>query len=132
MPDTMCTCPNPWSRPSSSPSSRPWPAGRRQASVFILDTLFIGGIKFVLRRVAEAVDAQMNDVDTLRQELLAAQMRVELGEMTEAEFAEIEGALLARLREIQERAHEEGGDAVRIVGVDVSVHDGVDDEPSDA
>ena len=99
--------------------------------MIVLDTLLIGGIKFVLRRIAEAVDAQLNDVDTLRQELLAAQMRVELGEMTDAEFAEIERALLARLREIQERAREEGAGA-RIAGVDVSVRDGVDDEPSDA
>ena len=99
--------------------------------MIVLDTLLIGGIKFVLRRIAEAVDAQLNDVDTLRQELLAAQMRVELGEMSDAEFAEIEAALLARLREIQMRAREEGedgeGGAVRITGVDVSVR-GVDDE----
>ena len=100
--------------------------------MIVLDTLLIGGIKFVLRRIAEAVDAQLNDVDTLRQELLAAQMRVELGEMSDAQFAEVEGALLARLREIQERAREEGGDAMRIAGVDVSFRDGVDDEPSDA
>jgi Gas vesicle protein G len=100
--------------------------------VIVLDTLLIGGIKFVLRRIAEAVDAQLNDVDTLRQELLAAQMRVELGEMSDAEFAEIEGVLLARLREIQARAREDGGDAVRIAGVDVSVRDGVDDASRDA
>ena len=100
--------------------------------MIVLDTLLIGGIKFVLRRIAEAVDAQLNDVDTLRQELLAAQMRVELGEMSDAEFAEIESALLARLREIQARAREDGGGAVRIAGVDVSVRDGVDDQPRDA
>jgi hypothetical protein len=100
--------------------------------VIVLDTLLIGGIKFVLRRIAEAVDAQLNDVDTLRQELLAAQMRVELGEMSEAEFAEVEAALLARLREIQTRAREDGeGGAVRITGVDVSVRDGVDDESAE-
>ena len=58
--------------------------------MIVLDTLLIGGIKFVLRRIVEAVDAQLNDVDTLRQELLAAQMRVELGEMSDAEFAEVE------------------------------------------
>jgi hypothetical protein len=102
--------------------------------VIVLDTLLIGGIKFVLRRIAEAVDAQLNDVDTLRQELLAAQMRVELGEMSDAEFAEIEAALLARLREIQMRAREEAedgeGGAVRITGVDVSVR-GVDDESAE-
>ena len=99
--------------------------------MIVLDTLLIGGIKFVLRRIAEAVDAQLNDVDTLRQELLAAQMRVELGEMTDAEFAEIEAALLARLRETQTRAREDGEGAVRITGVDVSVREGADDESAE-
>ena len=75
--------------------------GRAGTAVIVLDTLLIGGIKFVLRRIVEAVDAELNDVDTLREELLAAQMRVELGEMSDEQFAEIEGELLARIREIQ-------------------------------
>lgn len=105
--------------------------------MFILDTLFIGGIKFVLRRVAEAVDAQMNDVDTLRQELLAAQMRVELGEMTEAEFAALEADVVARMREIREAQEAEAGvdGPVQITGIDVSTDLGdrghIDDESPD-
>ena len=39
----------------------------------------------------------------LREELLAAQMRRELGEISEEEFADIEKDLLARIREIRER-----------------------------
>jgi hypothetical protein len=101
--------------------------------VFILDTLFIGGIKFVLRRVAEAVDAEMNDVDTLRQELLAAQMRVELGEMTEAEFAALEAEVLARLREIREAQEAEAGASggMQITGIDISIAGDVEDESPD-
>jgi len=71
--------------------------------VIILDTLLIGGIKFVFRKLAEAVDAQLNDDTVLREELLAAQMRLELGEIDDAQFAEIERELLQRLREIRER-----------------------------
>jgi hypothetical protein len=97
--------------------------------VLILDTLVIGGIKFVLRRIAEAVDAQLNDVDVLREELLAAQMRLELGEMTEAEFAAVERDLLARMREIRERMTGEVTGPVRITGLDVSVADDVDRSP---
>ena len=52
--------------------------------MIILDSLLIGGIKFVLDKVASAVDEEMNDERSLREELLAAQMRVELGEMDEA------------------------------------------------
>ena len=97
--------------------------------MIILDTLVIGGIKFVLRRIAEAVDAQMNDVDALREELLAAQMRFELGEMSAGEFATLERDLLTRLREIRERAAEDSEDSgpMRITGIDVSVAD--DDSP---
>jgi hypothetical protein len=99
--------------------------------MIILDTLVIGGIKFVLRRLAEAVDAQMNDVDALREELLAAQMRVELGEMTPAQFAQVEADLLARIREIR-AGGDEGDDAgpLRITGIDVSIADDVDDDRS--
>lgn len=71
--------------------------------MIILDTLLIGGIKFVFRKLAEAVDAQLNDDTVLREELLAAQMRLELGEIDDAQFAEIERELLQRLREIRER-----------------------------
>jgi hypothetical protein len=100
--------------------------------VIILDTLVIGGLKFVLRRIAEAVDTQLNDVEALREDLLAAQMRLELGEMSQAEFAAVEAELLARLREIRERAGGETG-PLQITGIDISVADDVDapspDEP---
>jgi hypothetical protein len=75
--------------------------------VIILDTLLIGGLKFVFTKLAEAVDAELNDESVVREELLAAQMRLELGELDEAEFAERERALLQRLREIRERARGE-------------------------
>ena len=98
--------------------------------MIILDTLVIGGIKFVLRRIAEAVDAQMNDVDALREELLAAQMRLELGEMSPGQFAALERDLLARLCEIRERATgDEDSGPMRITGIDVSVAD--DDDSRD-
>ena len=99
--------------------------------MIIIDTLVIGGIKFVLRRIAEAVDAQMNDVEALREELLAAQMRLELGEMSAEEFAEVERDLLARLREIRERETAEAPEGMQITGIDVSVADDVEDQSPD-
>jgi hypothetical protein len=51
----------------------------------------------------------MNDDGVYREELLAAQMRLELGEISEEEFKEIEGVMLARIREIQARHREEAG-----------------------
>ncbi|HEU4366936.1 MAG TPA: gas vesicle protein GvpG [Methylomirabilota bacterium] len=99
--------------------------------MIILDTLVIGGLKFVLRRIAEAVDAQLNDVDALREELLAAQMRLELGELSAEEFAALERDLLARLREIRARAEGEAAGPGRITGVDVSIAGDVEPEPPD-
>jgi Gas vesicle protein G len=78
--------------------------------VIILDSLLIGGIRFVLSRIAEAVDAEMNDERAVREELLAAQMQLELGELGEAEFRQLEAALLGRLREIRERERAAGGE----------------------
>ena len=71
--------------------------------MLILDKLLTGSIKFVLGKVATAVDAELNDDSRLREELLEAQMRLELGELTEQEFAVFEKDVLARLREIRER-----------------------------
>jgi len=69
--------------------------------VFILDTLLIGGIRFVLEKVAAAAEAEANDDSALREQLLEAQMKLELGELSDAEFAVIERDILERIREIK-------------------------------
>jgi gas vesicle protein GvpG len=69
--------------------------------VFILDSLLIGSIRFVLEKVVAAAEAEMNDDTALREELLEAQMRLELGEISDAEFATIERDILARIRDIK-------------------------------
>lgn len=71
--------------------------------MLIFDRLIIAGVRFVLDKVASSVEAELNDDTTLRETLLEAQMRVELGEMTQEEFNELEDVILVRLREIQER-----------------------------
>lgn len=69
--------------------------------MFILDSLLIGSLRFVLDKVAAAADAQMNDEGALRQQLMEAHERLETGEITEKEFAAIERELLARIREVR-------------------------------
>jgi hypothetical protein len=93
--------------------------------VFILDSLLIGGIRFVLDKVAAAAEQELNDDSALRQQLLDAQMRVELGEMSEEEFAALERDILVRLREIRERREGGPGEAgdFKITGVEASVRD---------
>ena len=91
----------------------------------ILDSLLMGGIRFVLDKIATAVDSEMNDEGALREELLSAQMRFEEGEIDEEELAELESEIMARLREIRaQKEGDQGGIGVpsgsRVVGVDVT------------
>jgi Gas vesicle protein G len=69
--------------------------------MFILDTLLIGGLRFVLDKVVAAAEAEMNDDTALREQLLEAQMRLELGEISEEDFRQTERDILARIREIK-------------------------------
>jgi hypothetical protein len=69
--------------------------------VFILDSLLIGSLRFVLDKVVAAAEAEMNDDSALREQLLEAQMRLELGEISEDTFAEIERDTLAAIREMK-------------------------------
>jgi gas vesicle protein GvpG len=80
--------------------------------VVIIDSLLIGGIRFVLDKLAAAVDTELNDETSLREQLLAAQMRVELGELSQQDFETFEADILARLREIRER--KQGSGAVTV------------------
>src|SRR5256885_4087069 len=75
--------------------------------MFIIDDLMIGGISWALRTVVTAAEAEMNDDTALREQLLAAEMQREMGEITDDDFKEIEQDLLGRIREIKERR--EGG-----------------------
>lgn len=93
--------------------------------MLIVDSLLISGIRFVLDKVAAAVETEMNDDSALREQLLAAQMRVELGEMSQQEFDVFEADILARIREIRER--QRGGDAaiespsdMRVTGIEAT------------
>ena len=71
--------------------------------MFILDSLLIGSIRFVLDKVVAAAEAEMQDDTALREQLLEAQMQLELGEISDEEFAGIERDILARIREIKGR-----------------------------
>lgn len=84
--------------------------------MFILDRLMIGGIKFVLKTVIEAAEAEFNDADALRAALLDAQMRHELGELSADELATIEAELMGALRAIEERKRAGSGGAAAAQG----------------
>jgi hypothetical protein len=82
-------------------------------------------LRFVFDKIAAAVDTELNDDTALREQLQAAQMRMELGEMTQAEFDELEADILARLREIRDRRQGAGAATLssedyRITGIDAT------------
>ena len=91
--------------------------------MIVLDRMLVGGIKFVLGKIAAAVDSELNDDSRLREELLAAQMRLELGEIDEKEFRALEADLLARLREIRERQRGEAPapGEMKVTGVEATI-----------
>ena len=94
--------------------------------MFILDSLLIGSLRFVLDKLLAAAEAEAQDDSALREQLLEAQMRLELGELSEAEFREIESAVLARIREIkagQQGAFTLASPDVKVTGVEASVAD---------
>jgi hypothetical protein len=93
--------------------------------VFILDTVLIGGLRFVFDKIAAAVDTELNDDTALREQLLAAQMRVELGEVSQSEFELLEADIVARLREIRDRRQGSGAATLapteyKITGIDAT------------
>ncbi len=71
--------------------------------MFLLDSLMISGLKWVMNTVVTAAEAEMNDDTALREQLLDAEMRREMGEISDDEFVDIEADILARMREIKER-----------------------------
>ena len=93
--------------------------------MFLLDSLMISGISWTLRTVVTAAEAEMNDDTVLREQLLAAEMQREMGEISDEDFEEIERDLLARIREIKERR--EGGSGPLAFGEGEPIEAGEDD-----
>jgi hypothetical protein len=89
--------------------------------MLLVDRLIVGGIQFVLGKIAAAVDEELNDETKLKEELLAAQMKLELGEISDDDFRKLEAALLQRIREIREERGEGEGISAdqKVTGVEI-------------
>jgi hypothetical protein len=105
--------------------------------VIVIDRLLVGSLKFVLGKIVDAANAERSDEGALREELLAAQMRHELGEIDDAELDSLERAILAQLREIKAARGEVTTpgtgtgtgirDSYRVVGIEASALGDEDD-----
>lgn len=91
--------------------------------MIIVDKLIGGGIRFVLNTLVQAAENERDDAQSLREELLQAQMQLELGEIDEEQFIEIETDVSARLRAVRDEARSSGEPETRIAGIEVSLHD---------
>jgi len=68
--------------------------------VFVLDSLFVGGLRFVLEKIADVANRELRDPERWRAMLLEAQLTFENGEIDAEELAVREPEVLARLREL--------------------------------
>jgi hypothetical protein len=89
--------------------------------MFILDRLLIGGLGFVFDKIASAADAERDDAASIKEEILALQMRLELGEISDEDFAAEERDLLDRLRAAREEDRPAGAVSLDRGGFEVDV-----------
>jgi hypothetical protein len=94
--------------------------------VFILDSLLVGGLRFVLDKLAIAAEQELDSVDNLRQALMEAQLQLEEGAISEADFAETERGILARIRELHQEQAGGVADAESFEGIEISIDDSHD------
>jgi hypothetical protein len=62
----------------------------------------VAGIRWSLGKVQTVVEEELTDDAPVKQELMELQMRLELGEISDAEYVEHEAVLMVRLREVRE------------------------------
>jgi hypothetical protein len=94
--------------------------------MFILDSLLVGGIRFVLDKVATIAEQEVNDPERQRERLLEAQMKLENGEIGDEEFSAIEADVFERIREIKARTQPSEtivDEEHRVAGIEITVAD---------
>jgi gas vesicle protein GvpG len=61
----------------------------------------VAGIRWSLNKVVQAAEEELTDDTPVKQELMELQMKLELGDIDDAEYVEQESALMARLRDVR-------------------------------
>ena len=94
--------------------------------MFILDTLLINGISFVLDKVRTVAEQELDNPETLHHHLMEAQLDFEEGRIDEDTFAQIQDDILARIRELK-ASEQTGGIADASSFEDIEVDFGHDE-----
>jgi hypothetical protein len=77
--------------------------------MFLFDSAVLSGLRWTLKTLSAAAQAEYNDDSGLRAALLEVEMRADAGEITQEERIRLEGDLLAQIHEIKQRRGEAGG-----------------------
>ncbi len=97
----------------------------------------VAGIRWSLRQVQRVVDEELTDDTPIKEELMQLQMRLEMGDIDDAEYVERERDLMDRLRAVREwrerlgRGSTAGPVRVAAPEAEVSVADGVAPPPAE-
>jgi len=62
----------------------------------------VAGIRWTLGKVQHVVEEELTDDSSVKQELMELNMRLELGDIDERQYAAEEARVMARLREVRE------------------------------
>ncbi len=74
--------------------------------MFLVDDILlapVSGFKFILGQIQKMADQELNDDTVIKDQLLELQMRLELDEISDAEYQEREAEIFARLRALKTR-----------------------------
>lgn len=74
--------------------------------MFLLDDILLApikGVKWIAEKLQDVADKDLFDPDKIREELMSLQAKLDMGDVSEAEYREREKDLLERMTEIQQR-----------------------------
>jgi gas vesicle protein GvpG len=83
--------------------------------MFLIDDILLApitGFQFIMRTLARVAEEQWTDDAPLKEQLLALQVQLENGQITEEQYVELEAAILRELRAVQERKIQMAGGEV--------------------
>lgn len=88
--------------------------------MFLIDDLLLApfsGFNFIMRTLRRVAEEQWTDDAPLKEQLLALQVELEDGTLTEDQYLEAEAAILREIREVQRRKIQlAGGDPDALAG----------------
>ena len=63
----------------------------------------IGGVLWIAEKIAEQADREMYNEEAIRGQLMEMELRLDMGEISQPEYEQVEAVLLQRLKVIRER-----------------------------